>query len=53
MKKNKTETQKLNTPVVRDLVCMNLKRTCSALDAGKCKMIGAGCVFQKNKLITQ
>ena len=41
------QQQALNIPVVRHLVCMNLKRTCSALDAGKCKMVRAKCVFQQ------
>jgi hypothetical protein len=41
------KTQALNIPVVRHLVCMNLKRTCSSLDAGKCKMTKAKCVFQQ------
>ena len=46
-KLNTSEIQALNIPVVRHIVCMNLKRTCSALDAGKCKMPKAKCVFQQ------
>jgi len=41
------QKQALNIPVVRHMVCMNLKRTCSSLDAGKCKMTKAKCVFQQ------
>ena len=44
---NIAENQQLNIAVVKNLICMNLKRTCSSLDAGKCKMTKAKCVFQK------
>lgn len=31
----------------RRAACMNLKRTCSGLVAGKCKMTNGSCVFQQ------
>ena len=37
----------LNIAGVRHLVCMNLQKTCSALDRGKCKMVKGKCVFQQ------
>lgn len=43
---NNSDIKSLSSDV-RLLVCMNLKRTCSALDVGKCKMINAKCVFQQ------
>lgn len=43
-----TQKQALNKELVGDrrLACMNLKRTCSGLDAGKCRMTKGSCVFQ-------
>jgi hypothetical protein len=42
-----SRTEKLLLSDVTYLVCMNLKRTCSSLDAGKCNMVKAMCVFQQ------
>lgn len=44
-----TQKQALSKGPVDDrrVACMNLKRTCSGLVAGKCKMSKGSCVFQQ------
>jgi hypothetical protein len=43
----KEKTTELSIDKALHIVCMNLQKTCSSLNNGKCKMTKAKCVFQQ------